>query len=87
MAVTKGVKQLWKEAMAEVTTVEAADAVALQDNDDYVFLDIRDVRELGREGVIPGALHTPRGMLEYWVDPESPYYKDIFGKDKTFVLF
>lgn len=87
MAITKGVKQLWKEAMAEVTTVEAGEAVALQNNDDYVFLDIRDVRELGREGVIPGALHTPRGMLEYWVDPESPYYKDIFGEDKTFVLF
>ena len=87
MAITKGVKQLWKEAMAEVTTVEAADAVKMHGNDDYVFMDIRDVRELGREGVIPGAIHTPRGMLEYWVDPDSPYYKDIFGEDKTFVLF
>lgn len=87
MAITKGVKQLWKEAMAEVTTVEAADAVAFQGNDDYVFVDIRDVRELGRAGIIPGAVHAPRGMLEYWVDPESPYYKDIFGEDKTFVLF
>ena len=87
MAITKGVKQLWKEAMAEVTTVEAADAVKMHGNDDYVFMDIRDVRELGREGVIPGALHTPRGMLEFWVDPDSPYYKDIFGEDKTFVLF
>ena len=87
MAITKGVKKLWEEAMAEVTTIDATEAVSLHNSDDHVFLDIRDVRELGREGIIPDALHTPRGMLEYWVDPDSPYYKPIFGKDKTFVLF
>jgi len=52
-----------------------------------VFVDIRDVRELEREGMIPGAFHAPRGMLEFWVDPESPYYKDIFGSGKTFILY
>jgi rhodanese-related sulfurtransferase len=52
-----------------------------------VFVDIRDVRELEREGMIPGAFHAPRGMLEFWVDPESPYYKPVFTEDKTYVLY
>ena len=52
-----------------------------------VFVDIRDVRELERDGMIPGAVHAPRGMLEFWVDPDSPYYKPVFGEDKTFVLY
>jgi len=52
-----------------------------------VFVDIRDVRELEREGMIPGAFHAPRGMLEFWVDPESPYYKPVFTADKTFILY
>ena len=57
-------------------------------NDDAVQLvDIRDVRELWREGTIPGAFHAPRGLLEFWVDPQSPYAKDIFQQSKTFVLF
>jgi rhodanese-related sulfurtransferase len=52
-----------------------------------VFVDIRDVRELEREGMIPNALHAPRGMLEFWVDPDSPYYKPIFGEGKKLVLY
>ena len=54
---------------------------------DVVLVDIRDVRELEREGQIPGAIHAPRGMLEFWVDPESPYFKPVFGGGKKFVLY
>jgi rhodanese-related sulfurtransferase len=52
-----------------------------------LFVDLRDVRELEREGVIPGAFHCPRGMLEFWIDPDSPYYKDVFAPGKEFVFF
>ena len=52
-----------------------------------VFVDLRDVRELEREGMIPGAFHAPRGMLEFWVDPESPYYKPVFTEDKTYIVY
>jgi rhodanese-related sulfurtransferase len=57
------------------------------DDPNIVFVDIRDVRELEREGMIPNALHAPRGMLEFWVDPESPYYKPIFGEGKRLILY
>lgn len=52
-----------------------------------VLVDIRDVRELQREGCIPGSMHAPRGMLEFWVDPGSPYFKPVFGEDHEFVLY
>jgi rhodanese-related sulfurtransferase len=85
--VTKGVKQLVAEANAEIETVSQDDAKKLLDDDGVVFVDIRDVRELEREGMIPGAFHAPRGMLEFWVDPDSPYYKDVFGSGKKFILY
>jgi rhodanese-related sulfurtransferase len=76
------------EAMAAITTHSVDDAVALHGRDDVQFIDIRDVRELDREGVIPGAFHAPRGMLEFWVDPESPYHKPVFARpDTQYVLF
>ena len=88
MPVTKGVKKLIEEAMAQIETMSTAEAIAAHGGDDVVFVDLRDVRELEREGVIPGAFHAPRGMLEFWVDPDSPYHKDIFSQpDKTFVLY
>jgi rhodanese-related sulfurtransferase len=52
-----------------------------------VFVDLRDVRELDHEGMVPDAFHAPRGMIEFWVDPESPYHKDIFASGKTFVFY
>ena len=55
--------------------------------DDVVFVDLRDPRELEREGRVPGAFHCPRGMLEFWIDPESPYHKPVFAQDKTFLFF
>jgi len=80
-------KDLLDRAMAEVETLDPAAAKALLGRDDVVFVDIRDPRELQREGKIPGAFHAPRGMLEFWIDPTSPYYKDVFGSGKRFVFY
>lgn len=83
----KSAQQLVEEANAQVVTVSLAEARALLDRDDHQFVDLRDVRELEREGVIPGAFHAPRGMLEFWVDPQSEYFKPVFGQGKRLVLF
>ena len=83
----KSVKDLLAEANAEVETVSAEDALKLKDDENVVFVDIRDIRELNRDGRIPGAFHAPRGMLEFWVDPDSPYYKEVFGSGKKFLFF
>jgi rhodanese-related sulfurtransferase len=83
----KTAKSLVDEAMAQVTTYTVDQARALHGHPGVQFVDVRDVRELEREGVIPGALHAPRGMLEFWVDPDSPYHRDVFAQDKEYVLF
>jgi Rhodanese-like domain len=83
----KTVKELLAEANAEVVTSSVEDALKMKDDPNVVFVDIRDIRELDRDGRIPGAFHAPRGMLEFWVDPESPYYKEIFGSGKKFLFF
>jgi rhodanese-related sulfurtransferase len=85
--ISKGYKALLAEANAMVETVPAAEAVKLAGRDDVVLVDLRDPRELEREGRIPGAFHCPRGMLEFWIDPESPYHKPAFAQDKRFVFF
>lgn len=85
--IVKGHKQLCAEAEAEIETVDVAQAIALLGRQDVQFVDIRDVRELAREGRIPGAYHAPRGMLEFWIDPESPYFREVFAADKRFVFF
>lgn len=82
-----GYKQMIEEAEKEIETISVADASDLVGNDDVVFVDIRDVRELQREGKIPGATHAPRGMLEFWVDPESPYHREVFAADKKFIFY
>jgi rhodanese-related sulfurtransferase len=87
LKIRKSVKELVAEANAEVETVTVADALKLKDDPNVTFVDIRDIRELDRDGRIPGAFHAPRGMLEFWVDPESPYYRDVFGSGKKFVFF
>jgi rhodanese-related sulfurtransferase len=88
MPITKGYKALLAEAGALIKTYAVAEAISLHGHETIVFVDIRDPRELEREGVIPGALHATRGMLEFWVDPESPYFKPVFAQeDKEFVLF
>ena len=78
---------LVKEAEAMIKTYSAAQAVAMRDNPAVQFVDVRDVRELERDGVVPGAIHAPRGMLEFWVDPASPYHRPEFAQDKEYVLF
>ena len=81
-------RDLIDRALAEVETLDVDDAVALLDDDDTVFVDIRDVRELERDGMVPGAVHVPRGMVEFWFDPESPYHKEyLTDEDKTYVLY
>jgi len=82
-----GYQELIHEAMAEIETLPVETAQKLLTDPDVVFVDIRDIRELEREGMIPNALHAPRGMLEFWVDPDSPYYKPIFGEGKKLVLY
>jgi rhodanese-related sulfurtransferase len=83
----KGYKQLLDEANAQVVAVNAADAASLHGDPAVVFVDLRDPREREREGTIPDAFSCPRGMLEFWIDPESPYAKPVFAEDKRFVFF
>src|SRR5579871_2145078 len=87
MPLIKGYKQLMAEASRKIRTLGIDDVKSRYGDPRVVFVDIRDVRELEREGMIPGAFHAPRGMLEFWVDPESPYFKEIFGSDREFVLY
>ena len=78
--------QMVAAARARIEEVETADLIARLDDPDVVIVDIRDIRERHRTGYIPGSVHAPRGMIEFWVDPDSPYFKDIFGQDKKFVF-
>jgi rhodanese-related sulfurtransferase len=87
MTLKKGIKALVAEAEAEVDNLSVEDAKALHGRDDVMFVDLRDVRELWREGTVTGSVHAPRGMLEFWVDPDSPYHKDIFAAGKRMVFF
>lgn len=85
--ITKGIKILCREAEKEIETIDASDAIKLLNQEDYQFIDIRDIRELWREGVIPNSFHAPRGMLEFWIDPDSPYHKELFAQKRQFVFF
>ena len=81
------VKTLVEQAKAEITTLGADTAQQMAEQGAALLVDIRDVRELDRDGRIPGAFHAPRGMLEFWVDPDSPYHKPVFATDQTLILF
>ena len=80
-------KDLVARAEQEIKTWTVENAFKHVDDSNVQFIDIRDIRELQKLGTIPQAFHAPRGMLEFWVDPDSPYAKDIFQSDKTFLLF
>ena len=84
--ITRGIKVLLDEANAEIATLSAAEAIEAAKRDDVVIVDIRDPREIERDGRIPGAFSCTRGMLEFWIDPQSPYSKPIFQQDKTFIF-
>jgi len=81
------VAEMVARARARIEEVETRDAIAMVGDPEVVLVDIRDVRERQRAGFIPGSFHCPRGMLEFWVDPQSPYFKDVFGLNKKFVLY
>jgi len=85
--IIKGYQQLVADAEKEIETISVDDALELHGNTEVVFVDLRDVRELSREGFIPEAFHCPRGMLEFWIDPDCIYYKDIFASGKKFLFY
>ncbi|MDE0150293.1 MAG: rhodanese-like domain-containing protein [Rhodospirillaceae bacterium] len=87
MPVTKGIKALVEEAYARVETWTVEDAIARFGDDSIQLVDIRDIRELWREGTVPSAVHAPRGMLEFWVDPDSPYHREVFATDRKLVFY
>ena len=84
--ITRGYKKLLDEANAQIETMSVADAKAAVARGEAVIVDIRDPRELEREGKIPGSFSCTRGMLEFWIDPASPYGKPIFQEDKKFIF-
>lgn len=85
--ITTSVRSLVEAAEREIETLTVEQAAVMLGRGDVTFVDIRDIRELQRDGRVPGAFHCPRGMLEFWIDPESPYFKEQFGADNTFVFF
>ena len=85
--INKGYKQLLNEANSEVETISVYKAMELHGNENYTFIDLRDFREIQRLGKIPGSFSCPRGMLEFWIDPESPYHKEVFSTDNHFVFY
>ena len=76
-----------KDARAKIEEIEARDLIEKVEDPDVVIVDIRDIRERQRTGFIPGSVHAPRGMLEFWVDPDSPYFKDVFGQEGKKYVF
>jgi rhodanese-related sulfurtransferase len=80
------VHDMVQTARARIREIETPDALKMVEDPEVVIVDLRDVRERQRSGFIPGSFHCPRGMLEFWVDPQSPYFKEIFGQDKKFVF-
>jgi rhodanese-related sulfurtransferase len=85
--ITLHVETLVAAAEQEIEALTAEQAIGLHGHHDVMFVDLRDIRELQREGRVPGAFHCPRGMLEFWIDPESKYHKAVFAQDKRFVFF
>jgi len=85
--ITTSVKALVDAAEQDIENLSTEQAIALHGKDDVLLIDIRDIRELQRDGKVPGAFHCPRGMLEFWIDPESPYHKPVFAQDKKYVFF
>ena len=83
----KRVKDLVAEANTVVAHAPAAEMLGQEADAGVTFVDLRDPRELERDGMVPGAFHCPRGMLEFWIDPDCIYYKDIFASEKKFLFY
>ena len=75
------------QARAKIEEIETPDLITMMDDPNVIIVDIRDIRERQRCGYIPGSFHAPRGMIEFWIDPESPYHKDIFAKEGMKYVF
>ncbi|MBP0481159.1 rhodanese-like domain-containing protein [Sagittula salina] len=86
MPLKKTAAQMVAAARARIEEIDTAAGIALLDAPGTVFVDIRDIRERQKQGYIPGALHAPRGMIEFWVDPDSPYHKPVFAEGKRYVF-
>lgn len=82
----KTVKNMVAEAKLKINEIDAKEAIKLFNDENVIFIDIRDIRERQKLGFIPGSFHAPRGMLEFWIDPESPYFKDIFNTNKKYIF-
>ena len=82
----KTVKNMVAEAKSKINEIDAKEAIKLFNDENVIFIDIRDIRERQKLGFIPGSFHAPRGMLEFWIDPESPYFKDIFSTSKKYIF-
>jgi len=87
MPIHKRAKELVAAANREIESLSARDGLALLEREDTLLVDLRDIRERIREGFVPGSLHAPRGMLEFWVDPESPYHREVFATGKRFAFY
>ncbi len=80
------VAEMVASARRNIREIETPELIAMLEDPNVVVVDIRDIRERQRSGFIPGSFHAPRGMIEFWIDPDSPYFKPIFGEDKQFVF-
>ena len=85
--ITRTVKQMVAEANEHVEEISIVDARELVGRDDVLFIDIRDIREVAKTGRITGARHVPRGMLEMWIDPDTPYHREFFAEDRNFIFY
>lgn len=79
--------QMVQAARSRIDEIETEDLIAMIEDPNVVIVDIRDIRERQRSGYIPGSVHAPRGMIEFWVDPDSPYFKDVFGQQGKQYVF
>ena len=85
--IIKSINGLISEAENQIATLTVKEVLAIKDNTEVQLIDLRDIRELWKEGTIPQSIHVPRGMLEFWVAPDSDYHKDIFASGKKFIFF
>ena len=81
------VQSLVNQAKKKINNIDVKDALQLHSNKQFLFIDIRDIREIQKSGRILGAKHVPRGMLEFWIDPSSPYHKEFFNDDLNFIFY
>ncbi len=85
--ITKGIKELCEQAEREIETMDVEQVMKVMNDENVQLVDIRDIRELWRDGAIPGSSHAPRGMLEFWIDPKSPYHKKFFNENYNFIFY